>query len=246
MTARFPTRSSRSRGRAGQLLAATIVACGVAACVVSPGLGVAAPSETLGVKQPVPASLSDTESAAEDIVDFVFAHDRASVVATATTLRRLARGQAATALADAGVPAPTVALLGSRADRVARLAPGAPFLDIALAANAVSQLMPGLYAHFQDRVPAAILTLDYLDREAQFRSLAGQPEKVAAAVGTLSRTWAPLRAVVVRAGGASEAAAYRDHVAAMRRLVSAKPSKLQAEAVRGLELVDRLENVFRR
>jgi len=51
---------------------------------------------------------------------------------------------------------------------------------------------------------------------------------------------------VARAGGASEAAAYRDHVAAMRRLVSAKPSKLQAEAVRGLELVDRLENVFRR
>jgi hypothetical protein len=167
-------------------------------------------------------------------------------VATAATLRRLARGPAAVDLARAGVPPATIALLGRRADRVAQVARGAPLLDVALAANAVSEMMPGLYARFQDRVPATLLTLDYLDREAQFRSMARQPDKVAAAVAILARTWAPLRPKVVHAGGASEAAAYQAHVAAMRRFVSSKPSTLQAEAVRGLELVDRLENVFRR
>jgi len=226
-----------SSGRAALALAGAILACAVVVPLAS--------SEPHIVKQPVPSSLGDTESAAEDIVDHVFAHDRGSTVATATTLRKLAHGPAAAALAGAGVPTATIAELGRRADHVERLSHSAPFIDVALAANAVSQLMASLYSHFQDPVPAGILTLDYLDREAQFRSIAREPDSVAAAVAALERTWKPLRPAVVRAGGTSEAAAYAGHVAAMKRLVSAKPTKLQAEAVRGLELVDDMENVFR-
>lgn len=207
--------------------------------------GVAAQATAAG-RPSVPASLGDTESAAEDIIDYVLARDRASVVATAASLRRLAHGPAAAALSGSGVPAARVALLGRRADTVARLAPRAELLDVALAANAVSELMPELYARFRDRVPAPILTLDYLDREAEFRSMARQPDRVAAAVAALARTWAPLRPAVVRAGGGGEAAAFQAHVAAMKRLLSGDRGKLQAEAARGLELVDRLENVFRR
>ena len=239
MTPVAASSSRSSRGRAALALAlAAAVACIVVAVVL--------PGDALAVKQPVPASLGETESAAEDIVDHVLANDRGSAVATAATLRRLARGPAAASLAGAGVPAATIADLRRRADRVERLSHAAPLLDVALAANAVSALMSTLYAHFDDRVPAAILALDYLDREAEFRSMARQPDRVAAAVASLALTWAPLRPQVVRAGGAGEAAAFGSHVAAMKRLVSGKPAKLQAEAVRGLELVDRMEDVFRR
>jgi hypothetical protein len=228
------------------LAAIAIVACVVALAPPLSSGGVTVSGKRSGGKQPVPSSLSDTESAAEDTIDFALGNNRASAVASATTLRRLARGTAAAALANAGVPAATVRLLRTRADRVERLSHAAPPLTVALAANAVSELMPGFYAHFQDRVPPGILTLDYLDREAEFRSMARQPDQVSASVAALARTWEALRAKVVRAGGAGAAAAYGSHVATMKRLVSAKPSKLQAEAARGLELVDRMEDVFRR
>jgi hypothetical protein len=223
------------------------VLTGAALVVVPNGLAsaTASPASHAG-RPPVPASLGETESAAEDIIDFALAGDRSSVVASAVRLRRLARGRAAAALAGARVRSAVVSQFAQRADRVARLAPRAPLLDVALAANAVSQLMPSLYARFRDRVPPSILALDYLDREAEFRSMARQPERVAAAVAALARRWARVRAVVVHAGGVTEAAAYQAHVAAMRRLGSSSPQSLQHEAARGLELVDRMENVFRR
>jgi hypothetical protein len=115
---------------------------------------------------------------------------------------------------------------------------------VLLAANSVSQLMPALYVHFADPVPPDIQALDYLDREAQFRSLAGQPAKVAAAVTELARTWSRVRPKVAAAGGAAEAAAYTAHVAALQRLSPTAAAKVQAEAVHGLDLVDRLEQVF--
>jgi hypothetical protein len=104
--------------------------------------------------------------------------------------------------------------------------------------------MAELYARFQDPVPPEILTLDYLDREAELRSLAGQPNAVASAVKQLGPTWAKVRPKVVAAGGAKEAAAYQRHVTAMRRLDPAAATKVRAEAERGLALVDELESVF--
>jgi hypothetical protein len=89
-----------------------------------------------------------------------------------------------------------------------------------------------------------IQTLDYLDREAQFRSLAAQPAKVTAVVKELARTWARVRPKVIAAGGASQAEAYGRHVAAMARLDPRSSAKVQAEAVHGLALVDELEQVF--
>jgi hypothetical protein len=194
-------------------------------------------------RPPLPPSLTAAESNAEDIVDAALAHDRAGVTSIAAELKATAHAQAA-ALRRDGVPAPLVSELRQRADRLAALARGAPYVRILLAANAVSQLMPALYAHFADPVPPAIQALDYLDREAQFRSLAGEPERVAAAVKELGWTWAHVRPKVVAAGGASEAAAYARHVAAMKRLDPAAGAHVQSEARHGLELVDRLEQVF--
>jgi hypothetical protein len=189
----------------------------------------------------VPGRLTATESGAEDIIAFALSGDRGAVVAGASSL-----GRSAGALARSGVAAAEVAEVAElrrRTTRLTRLATGAPFVDVALAANSVSQLMPRLYARFATRLRAGILELDYLDREAQFRSLAGQPGAVAAAVKELSRTWAGLRPGVVAAGGAKQASAYQAHVATMVRLSPANGGGIQAEARRGLELVDRLEQV---
>lgn len=235
---------------------ASFAASAVAAGIVAGLLAVAAPpgrtavalgsASSLQSKAPVPASLTDVESAAEDIVDFALSGDRRSVIAKAATLEAAARGSVGTALAHAGVPSAKVALLKTRASRVAQLARAAPLVGVALAANAVSELMPSFYARFQGRVPASVFMLDYLDREAQLRSLARQPDKVAAAVKELGRTWSQVQPKVVAAGGAREATAYRAHVSAMKRLLSRGNAALQAEAVRGLALVDELEQVFTR
>jgi len=202
-----------------------------------------APASGAGATQPVPAALTAAESNAEDIVDAALAHNRSDVMSIAAALKTGVNAQGGPLRTD-GVPAALVSELERRAGRVASLARNAPYVQVLLAANAVSQLMPSLYGHFAGPVPPAIQALDYLDREAEFRSLAGEPQQVAVAVKELGRTWAHVRPKVVAAGGAGEAAAYGRHVAAMRHLDPAAGRRIRAEATRGLELVDRLEGVF--
>ena len=118
-------------------------------------------------------------------------------------------------------------------------------MEVALAANAVSGLMPTLYAHFDVAVPTAVLELDYLEREAQLRSLAHEDVAAGSAVEQLRRTWQRLRPQVVDSGGQDEAARFAEHLAAMERLRRERDaSGLQEEAKNGLELVDELERVF--
>jgi len=63
----------------------------------------------------------------------------------------------------------------------------------------------------------------------------------------LSSTWAKLRAQVIDAGGEKVAASFTRHVRAMQRLArSSDRAALQKEAVAGLELVDQLEDAFRK
>ena len=129
--------------------------------------------------------------------------------------------------ARAGVAPAKIARLKRTASRVSQLAARGPLVRVALAANAVSGLMPELYAHFRDRVPPSVLTLDYLDREAQLRSLVLERARVDVAVKRLVSTWAPLRPKGVAAGGAAPEAP-----------VSTRPARLSsiylviAEAVR--------------
>ncbi len=201
-------------------------------------------ASTAASGQAVPASLQAVESGAEDVIEAALARDRAGVVARATALRAEANGPAATALRRARVPAARIALLEQRAAKLARLSRRAPLIEVLLAANEVSALMAGLYARFHDRTPAQLLTLDYLDREAQFRSLARQPARVVAAIASLRRVWTAVRPRVLAAGGRREAAAYDGHVAVMAGLDPRAGASVQSEARRGLELVDALERVF--
>jgi hypothetical protein len=235
-------------------LSGSAVGAAVSGCGGGENAGATATQETLrhaptprAAKQRVPPSLGEVESSAEDIVDFARQGERAKAVAAARELRRAAEGTAASDLTKAGVEDARIAALQARARVVASVAPRADLLRIALAANQVSALMPDLYARYSDPVPPAVLELDYLDREAQLRSLARDRTAVATAVSALSSTWAGLRPRVIDAGGAEVAARYAHHVAAMRRLARGSGERaLQREAVNGLALVDRLEQVFRR
>jgi hypothetical protein len=195
----------------------------------------------------VPRSLGTVESGAEDAIDFAHEGDRPKVVTAIRALRRAADGKAATDLRKAQVPEDRIAALQDRARLVAAIARRAQLLRVSLAANQVSALMPEFYARYADPVPPAVLKLDYLDREAQLRSQAGDRATVRAAVRDLSSTWAGLRQDVIDARGRKVAASYSRHAAAMRRLSSgSNQASLQREAVTGLELVDRLEGVFRK
>lgn len=209
-------------------------------------LAAAGPSFATGQAGAVPSSLQAVESSAEDLVDFALAGDHRETVATAAELATRARGPAAASLTRAGVAPAKIARLKRTASRVSQLAARGPLVRVALAANAVSGLMPELYAHFHDRVPPSVLTLDYLDREAQLRSLVLERARVDVAVKRLASTWAPLRPKVVAAGGSAPAAAYDKHVSAMKRLVPGSLTAVRKEAVHGLVLVDALEQAFSR
>jgi hypothetical protein len=240
----------RSMAAASALVIALLA--GVSGCGGSSGDGAsstrATPQHAEGPKRKprVPASLGRVESGAEDTIDFAHAGDRARVVATARVLLRAAKGPATADLREAGVPDYRVAELRSRARLLESLAPRADFARVSLAANRISALMPEFYARYRDPVPPDVLKLDYLDREAQLRSLAGDQASVPGVVTELSSTWSGLRARVIAAGGRRVAARYARHVAAMRRLARGPRGALQREAGTGLELVDELEHQFRK
>ena len=197
------------------------------------------------ITTPRPASLTALESSAED-------RGRPHSRTTAPGRRHGQRAPASAAAQHDGTPGRGRAACerhgGARAGR--RASPGfshaGPYTAIALAANAVSELVVGLYAHFSDPVPVAVRRLDYLDREAQLRSLAGQGKAVSPIVARLAATWAPLRPSVVGHGGGTVAAAYGRHVTAMQRLATDPGSAFRREAVHGLNIVDELEAVFSR
>lgn len=204
------------------------------------GLGASGASKT---RSTVPKALSRAEVAAEDTIGLLEKGKPAQSRAEAQLLKRLAHGKVAAELARASVPAVEIRELQARADRTAQLsAAGAPAVQVSLAANSVSQLMPDLYGRYQDPVPAAVLKLDYLDREIQLQSQAGRPAKARAAVSELAATWAKLRPAVLANGGTAVTRQYDGHVKAL--MAGGTPAAIQKQANGGLATVDRMETVF--
>jgi len=194
-------------------------------------------------KSTVPISLTRAETAAEDVIGFLEKGQPAKSQAEARMLRSLAHGKAADSLRKAGVSAAQVRAFQQRADRTARLSlGGASALQVSQAANSVSQLMPGFYARYQDPVPATVLKLDYLDRQVQLDSQAGNRGKLAETVRQLDATWQKVRPQLAAAGGIKVARAYDQHVTALKR--GGTPTAVQKQAVHGLDIVDKMEGVF--
>lgn len=237
-------------------VAALLAACvrgGSAAAVAAGTGGKSPPTPSAKVAQAgssktnrastVPASLKRAETAAEDVIGYLAKGKPAKSQAEARLLKELAHGKAATTLHKGGVSQAEIRRLQARADRVAVLSlGGAPKLRVSLAANEVSQLMPALYARYQDPVPAAVLRLDYLDREIQLRSQAKQPDRLQAAVNDLGATWAQVRPALVKAGVVKVAREYDRHVQVLKNTTS--PAAIQKQAVHGLDVVDQMEGAF--
>jgi hypothetical protein len=194
-------------------------------------------------KSTVPAPLTRAETAAEDVIGFLEKGQPAKSKSEARILRDLAHGEAGDALHRAGVPEAQIKAFQRRADHTARLSlSGAAAQQVSQAANSVSQLMPSFYARYHDPVPATVLRLDYLERQAQLDSQAGQPAKLGHTVSQLATTWQQLRPQLVTAGGAEVASSYDQHVTALKRGGTA--TAIQSQAVHGLDLVDQMEGVF--
>jgi hypothetical protein len=196
---------------------------------------------------PVPPVMETVESASEDTIDFALAGRRAKAVATTRRLKAAADGPAAPALRKAGVSAAQIADFQRRAAAVAKLAPRAPLLDVALASNRAFAMVPGFFAHYKTRVPAVVGRLDYLDFEAKLRATARQNVPLRAAAGTLDSTWRALRPAFVTAGGSHVAPSFDAHVQRLLRLAAdGADARAVREAQHGLDLVDELEAVYRR
>ncbi|MBI5106557.1 MAG: hypothetical protein HZB46_16500 [Solirubrobacterales bacterium] len=237
---------TRTRRLVAGLLAAGIVGGGtVGALAAAQGAPAKTPHTVTAAATPstVPKPLTRAETAAEDVIGYLEKGQPAKSRAEARVLRGLAHGAAADALRKAGVPATQIAALQQRADRTARLSlRGAPALQVSQAANSVSGLMAGFYARYQDPVPAAVLRLDYLDRQAQLDAKAGDRANLRHTVQELAATWQRLRPQLIAAGGTSVATAYDRHVSALQHGGTAVASEKQA--IHGLDLVDKMEAVF--
>lgn len=231
-----------------------LVAAGVLATTTAGGLAVAgcggnnAPSTTIeatATAGAIPDSLRTVESGAEDTTDFVLAGERAKAIDAANALNEAATGQAATDLAAVGISTTKIDELKARAAEVAKLAPRAKPIDVALAANRAFELVPGFFAAYSDPVPADVIELDYLDFEAKLQGLAGEQSKAAAAIDQLGRTWSALRSEVIAAGGNTVAAKFDAHSAEMLKLTrTGTDQQIADEAQRGLDLVDEIEAVY--
>jgi hypothetical protein len=195
---------------------------------------------------PIPRALRTAESAAEDTIDLALAGTRAKVVAKANALKAVAAGPAEAALLRAGVSDGRIAEFRARADEVAKLAPNAELLRVAMASNRAFGLMPEFFALYDSPIPAAVTELDHLDFEAKLQAKAGAAAALRSAVTGLDRTWSKLRPDVVSAGGARVAETFDAHVKRMQRLAAAGDPAAVREAQHGLDLVDELEAVYDR
>ena len=197
-------------------------------------------------RRPIPSALRTAESAAEDAIDLALAGQRAAVVRKARALKAVADGPAGAALHDAGASDAEIAEFRARASEVARLAPRAKLLRVALASNRAFGMVPAFFARFRSAVPAAVTELDHLDFEAKLQARAGDRAALAAAVAGLQRTWQGLRRDVVAAGGRRAAARFDAHVRRLARLAAGAGdrARVQREAQHGLDLVDELERVY--
>ena len=193
---------------------------------------------------PIPRALRAAESDAEDTIDLALAGRRARVVAKAEALRAVADGAAGAALRSAGVSGAEIAEFRARAAEVARLAPAASLIDVALASNRAFALMPAFFAHYDSPIPPAVTSLDHLDFEAKLQARAGHVAAIHPAVAQLERTWASLRPDVVAAGGKRVATRFDAHVARMEQLAARGGRAAAREAQRGLDLVDEIEAVY--
>jgi hypothetical protein len=223
-----------------------LVALGVMLAVLTTACARTDGQENDEGRRSVPRSLSRAESAAEDTIDLILAGQRDKAVRSAGNLDKLVQGELADDLEGVATKE-ELGQLQARANELSNVVATGEPVAVALAANHAFELVAQLFGKFRSDVPAAVLTLDYLDFEAKLRALAREIDPVRAGVTRLAATWSELSQTLPLGDKAAAArAAFDAHVAAMTGLATAGTDfdALAKEAQHGLDLVDRLENVY--
>jgi len=229
----------------GRRWGAVVVALGVALAVFGTACSRSGGEDSEGPKG-IPRSLSRAESAAEDSIDLILAGKRDKAIRSAGDLDKLAQGDLVKDL-EGVASKEELGELQARAADLAQIAPAGEPMAVALAANHAFELIARLFGKFQSDVPAAVLTLDYLDFEAKLRSLGHDIDPLRAAVNRLSSTWSELSKSFPSGDKAGAVRGRFDaHVAAMTSMATAGTDfdGMANEAQHGLDLVDEIEEVY--
>lgn len=228
----------RSTGLLALLLVLALTSC---------SKGANSGEESAGKNGPIPAELGAAESASEDTIDLALAGKRDRVVVTANRLKDLANGPLIKKVRSAGAKEAVISDFKQSAARVAQLAPEADLLSVAIESNHAYGDVTEFFALFASKVPADVSRLDHADFEAKLRATAKQNLPLGDAVHSLAGTWTRLRPGFVKAGGSKVAPKFDAHVKRMERLLDTSDwNAIIHEAQHGLDLVDELEDVYRR
>jgi hypothetical protein len=193
----------------------------------------------------VPVDLQNIEGIAEDAYDMALAGKWDKVAADATDLDAQWAAYRDQALNDGASESLTTSLENAIAGLADAAASSTDKAVVARAANAVSAPMPDLFALYQSTIPTEILALDYLGREIVLDGMDGNLGEATTDTDTTQAIWDAVRAEVYDAGGDQVAADYDASIASIRQTIKDQDAAaLIAEANNGLEIVDRIENVF--
>ena len=165
------------------------------------------------------AFLTEVAEIARHLVDELDGGTAANVRRDAERLNVLAHTEAP---AGADLDSTFAGALRSRATSVTGLAARSRSpLAIAQAANGVIRLIADHPDVFEDSAAPELLSLDYLEREAQLRSLAGQHLAVTAVVERAVAVWPRLRRRLIAAGANELAQQFDAHLEELSRHQSA-------------------------
>jgi hypothetical protein len=221
------------------------IAIGVLAC----GHGAEPDAGSLqdaSARRGIPQAVLDFESLAEDAYDTALSGDVAALQKAAAALsdhwKKLRKRVVHDGLKDASARA-----LDKSVARLSELSgTSADSIELARAANAVSDTMDDVFALYHPKVPPEILSLDFLGREIVLDCKTTDGSAAASDLKTLEKEWAGLRPKVIKAGGSKDATELDDALRASRRALSgADWAELQKQAEAELELVDSMEKNLR-
>jgi len=190
----------------------------------------------------IPESLVDTGEYGENIYDAAKAKDWDAAA------MKLAALKEADAKLKKDMPAPTPEqkkCLDQIDANIAALDKSIPARDqreTLIKSNQITVLIADLTVPMHPKTPAAVTRLDYLGRELEIWSAAGDMAKLKTAAADLQATWSAVRPDVESKGGKAESRKFSELVAKMGKATTASDYAKVAGPI--LDEVDNLERVF--
>ncbi len=188
----------------------------------------------------------DFEALAEDTYDKALSGDAGGVHAAAASIQSRWKKLRKTVVRAGLKEASARALDRSVARLVSLSASAADTLQLARAANAVTDTMDDIFALYHPKAPPELMTLDFLGRELMLDARTPDLHAGAAHRKDLQSEWAGVRPKVIKAGGEKEATGMDDTLAAADRAIAqGDQAELEKQAQSELELVDAIEHKLR-